>query len=198
MARLVELETKVHALLADLDAGREPGPALDFAVRTFGRRGRGETALEMARDALRRPIRVVAVVRNEGQPGGGPFWVCETDGTSTPQIMESAQIDRTDAGQAALFASATHFNPVDMALSLRDPAGAPYPLGPLVDDRGWLRASKTWRGRPLRALERPGLWNGAMAGWNTQFVEVPSWTFRPVKEVRDLLDPGHRSPAAAV
>jgi hypothetical protein len=194
--RLVELETRVHAHLADLHAGAEPGPAMDFAVRTFGRHGHGPNARAMAIDALDRPLRVAAVVRNEGQPGGGPFWVREPDGTSTPQIMESAQIDRNDPGQRALFAAATHFNPVDMVLALRDRHGEPYPLARFVDPRGWLRADKTHAGRPLRALERPGLWNGAMAGWNTVFVEVPAWTFRPVKEVRDLLGEGHRPPGA--
>lgn len=195
VARLLELEEETHRHLRSLRADAEPAPAIDFAVRVFGRRGQGETAAEMAWSALNRPIRVVAVVRNEGQPGGGPFWVREPDGTATPQIMESAQIRRDDPEQNALFQSATHFNPVDMALSVRDPWGTPYDLLELVDDRGWLKADKTYQGRPLKALERPGLWNGAMAGWNTVFVEVPSWTFRPVKELKDLLGEGHARPA---
>lgn len=195
IGRLLELEREVHAWLRRLDDGADAEAAIAFALSMFGRSGEGQTPRDRARDALARPIRVAAVVRNEGQPGGGPFWVVEPDGSSTPQIMESAQIDRSDEVQAARFASATHFNPVDMALSLRAPDGTAYALGPLVDDRAWLRAPKTHGGRPLQALERPGLWNGAMAGWNTLFVEVPSWTFRPVKELRNLLDEGHRSPA---
>ena len=194
LAELVRLERQVHDHLAALEDPRSAEQALAFAATTFGRRGHGSTLREQVTDALHRPIRVVGVVRNEGQPGGGPFWVREQDGTATLQIMESAQIDRSDKEQAALFAAATHFNPVDMALSLRAPNGRPYDLAALVDDRGWLRATKTHRGQPLRALERPGLWNGAMAGWNTRFVEIPAWTFRPVKQLHDLLGEGHRQP----
>lgn len=144
------------------------------------RRGRGD-----------RPIRVCGVVRNEGEPGGGPFWVDGPGGTSL-QIVESAQVDHGDAGQAAIWRAATHFNPVDLACSLRDAAGRPFELARFVDENAVFVASKTHEGRPLKALERPGLWNGAMAFWETVFVEVPKDTFAPVKSVFDLLRPEHR------
>jgi hypothetical protein len=139
-----------------------------------------------------RPIRVCGVVRNEGEPGGGPFWV---DGPAGPslQIVESAQVDLKDAAQAALWKAATHFNPVDLVCSLRDAAGRPFELGRFVDERAVFIAEKTHEGRPLKALERPGLWNGAMAFWETVFVEVPKETFAPVKTVLDLLRPEHRA-----
>ncbi len=139
-----------------------------------------------------RPIRVCGVVRNEGEPGGGPFWV---DGPGGPrlQIVESAQVDPHDPGQAAIFRAATHFNPVDLACSVRDGEGKPFDLPRFVDERAVFIAAKTHEGRPLKALERPGLWNGAMAFWETAFVEVPKETFAPVKTVLDLLRPEHRT-----
>lgn len=139
-----------------------------------------------------RPIRVCGVVRNEGEPGGGPFWVAGPQGESL-QIVESAQVDFADPGQAAIWKTATHFNPVDLACSLRNAAGDPFDLGRFVDENAVFIASKTHEGKPLKALERPGLWNGAMAFWETVFVEVPKETFAPVKTVLDLLRPEHRS-----
>jgi hypothetical protein len=139
-----------------------------------------------------RPIRVCGVVRNEGEPGGGPFWVDGPGGPSL-QIVESAQVDTKDAGQAAIWKTATHFNPVDLACSLQDRAGKPHDLARFVDENAVFIASRTHDGRPLKALERPGLWNGAMAFWETVFVEVPGETFAPVKTALDLLRPEHRS-----
>jgi hypothetical protein len=139
-----------------------------------------------------RPIRVCGVVRNEGEPGGGPFWVAGPGGESL-QIVESAQVDLKDAGQARIWSSATHFNPVDLACSLRDASGRPHDLSHFVDENAVFIAEKTHEGRPLKALERPGLWNGAMAFWETVFVEVPRETFAPVKTVLDLLRPEHRA-----
>jgi len=138
-----------------------------------------------------RPIRVCGVVRNEGEPGGGPFWVSGPGGESV-QIVESAQVDLKDAAQARIWNSATHFNPVDLACSLRDGAGKPFELSRFVDEDAVFVAEKTHDGKPLKALERPGLWNGAMAFWETVFVEVPKETFAPVKTVLDLLRPEHR------
>ncbi|MBK9062803.1 MAG: DUF4301 family protein [Acidobacteria bacterium] len=149
--------------------------------------------VELERASRRdRPIRVCGVVRNEGEPGGGPFWVAGPQGESL-QIVESAQVDLADPGQAAIWRTATHFNPVDLACSLRNTAGDPFDLGRFVDENAVFIASKTNEGRPLKALERPGLWNGAMAFWETAFVEVPKETFAPVKTVLDLLRPEHRS-----
>jgi hypothetical protein len=138
-----------------------------------------------------RPIRVVGVVRNEGEPGGGPFWVEGARGPAL-QIVESAQADLKDDGQARVWAAATHFNPVDLACSLRDGEGRPFSLADFVDERAVFVAQKTHEGRPLKALERPGLWNGAMAFWRTALVEVPKETFAPVKTALDLLRPEHR------
>jgi hypothetical protein len=140
-----------------------------------------------------RPIRICGVVRNEGEPGGGPFWVSGPDGTSK-QIVESAQADLADAGQAAIWGKATHFNPVDLACSLRDAAGRPFDLSLFVDERAVFVSKKTHEGGALLALERPGLWNGDMAHWETVFVEVPKETFAPVKTVLDLLRPEHLPP----
>jgi hypothetical protein len=139
-----------------------------------------------------RPIRVCGVVRNEGEPGGGPFWV-DGPGGPTLQIVESAQVDLDDPSQGAIWKTATHFNPVDLACSLRDSTGRPFDLPRFVDENAVFIARKTHEGKPLNALERPGLWNGAMAFWETVFAEVPKETFAPVKTVLDLLRPEHRT-----
>ncbi len=138
-----------------------------------------------------RPLRVCGVVRNEAEPGGGPFWV-KAPGRETRQIVESAQVDLANPSQAAIWSAATHFNPVDLACSLRDGFGRPFDLSRFVDERAVFIAKKTHEGRTLFALERPGLWNGAMAFWETVFVEVPKETFTPVKTALDLLRPEHR------
>lgn len=138
-----------------------------------------------------RPLRVCGVVPNEGEPGGGPFWVEGRHG-ARPQIVESSQVDSKDPAQQAILRSSTHFNPVDLVCSLRDSRGAPYPLREFVDPETVFLARKVSEGRPLEALERPGLWNGAMAGWQTVFVEMPKETFAPVKTVLDLLRPLHQ------
>jgi uncharacterized protein DUF4301 len=138
-----------------------------------------------------RPLRACGVVRNEGEPGGGPFWV-EGTGGETRQIVESAQVDLANPAQAAIWGAATHFNPVDLACSLRDRSGRPLDLSRFVDERAVFIAKKTHEGRTLFALERPGLWNGGMAFWETLFVEVPKDTFTPVKTALDLLRPEHQ------
>lgn len=139
-----------------------------------------------------RPLRVAGVVPNAGEPGGGPFWVDGARG-ATSQIVESAQVARDDAEQRAIFERATHFNPVDLVVALRDPSGRPYRLDRFVDPAASFVTTKVENGRRLTVLERPGLWNGAMAGWRTVFVEVPAWTFAPVKTVLDLARPEHRA-----
>lgn len=140
-----------------------------------------------------RPLRVAGVVPNAGEPGGGPFWVERGSDASSPQIVESAQVARDDAGQRAIFAAATHFNPVDLVVALRDAGGRPHRLGRFVDPAASFVTTKVENGRRLTVLERPGLWNGAMAGWRTVFVEIPAWTFAPVKTILDLTRPEHRS-----
>lgn len=144
------------------------------------------------RSILARPIRVCGMVRNEGEPGGGPFWVRNAGGGESLQIVESSQIDRDDPEQVAIVQASTHFNPVQLVCGLRGPEGGRLDLERYVDEEACFISEKSFQGRPLRALERPGLWNGAMAGWNTIFVEVPLETFNPVKTVLDLLRTPHR------
>ena len=144
------------------------------------------------RAILARPLRVCGMVRNQGEPGGGPFWVGDPAEGASLQIVETSQIDRRDPQQAHSLARATHFNPVDLVCALRDPQGRPLDLLRHVDPATGFLSEKSHQGRPLRALERPGLWNGAMARWNTIFVEVPVETFVPVKTVLDLLREAHR------
>jgi hypothetical protein len=142
---------------------------------------------------LDRPLRVCAMVRNQGEPGGGPFWVRAKDGTLRPQIVESAQVDTGVSAQRKIVESATHFNPVDLVCALRDPEGGLYKLQDFVDPEAYFITSKSKDGKTLKALELPGLWNGSMAFWNTVFVEVPVETFNPVKTVNDLLRPNHQA-----
>ena len=143
--------------------------------------------------ALDRPLRVCGVVRNQGEPGGGPFWVESPSGGISPQIVETSQIDPASPEQQAVLKASSHFNPVDVACGLRDRHGRPYDLQRTIDPATVFIAEKSHEGRSLKALERPGLWNGAMAGWNTVFVEVPDATFAPVKTVLDLLRPEHQA-----
>lgn len=142
---------------------------------------------------LDRPLRVCGMVRNEGEPGGGPYIAVNPDGTSSPQILESSQIDTTQPKYADMMARATHFNPVDLVCYIRDIDGKKYDLPAHVDAATGFISSKSLHGRELKALELPGLWNGAMSDWNTIFVEVPADTFNPVKTVNDLLRPAHQA-----
>lgn len=187
------LRGRVAAHVAALAAG-EAGAgerARAFALATFGRDDAPPAPGDLAA-WLERPLRVCGMVRNTGEPGGGPFWVRGADGRVTPQVVESAQVDAGDPAQAAVFARATHFNPVFFACALRDGAGRPHDLEARVDPAAVIVTRKSAGGRELLALERPGLWNGAMAGWNSVFVEVPLEVFNPVKTVLDLLRPEHQ------
>lgn len=138
---------------------------------------------------LDRPIRVCGMVRNEGEPGGGPFWVANDDGTVQLQIAESSQIAEKDRG---IMAKATHFNPVDLICAVRRSDGTKFDLREFVDPSTGFISHKSSGGKELLAQELPGLWNGAMAKWNTVFAEVPITTFSPVKTVQDLLRPQHQ------
>jgi hypothetical protein len=133
------------------------------------------------------------MVKNEGEPGGGPFWVDDQDGKGggSLQIVEESQIDMEDPRQRTLWSSAGYFNPVDLVCAIRDRNGRAFDLSAFVDPETSAIARKSEKGRELLALERPGLWNGSMAFWNTVFVEVPLATFNPVKTVEDLLRPQH-------
>ncbi len=148
--------------------------------------------IEILKDKLHRPIRVCGMVKNEGEPGGGPYWVRDRNGNISLQIVESAQVDMANKGQVSIFKEATHFNPVDLVCGVKDYKGEKYNLLNFIDPKQGFITLKTKEGKDLKALELPGLWNGAMAYWNTIFVEVPSSTFNPVKTVNDLLKPAHR------
>ncbi len=143
-------------------------------------------------DRFDRPLRVCGMVRNEGEPGGGPFWVRTSSGETTLQIVEGAQIDSNSTSQKSIFAQSTHFNPVDLVCGLRNAQGRAYDLQDFVDEDMGILTEKSKDGQTVRALEHPGLWNGSMARWNTVFVEVPIATFTPVKTVLDLLRPSHQ------
>lgn len=142
-------------------------------------------------DRLQRPLRVCGMVKNEGEPGGGPFWVDE-GGERTLQIVERHQIDGADPAQKSLWAASTHFNPVDIVCGLRDYQGRKIELAEFVDQKAISLTEKNEKGRHITVLEYPGLWNGAMSRWNTVFVEVPNATFNPVKTIDDLLRPEHQ------
>ncbi len=139
------------------------------------------------KEKLNRPMRVCGVVKNTGEPGGGPFLAYNQDGTVSPQILESSQIDKNDAKAMEMFTKGTHFNPVDLVCALKDYQGNHFNLPQYVDKQTGFVSYKSKNGKDLKALELPGLWNGAMSDWNTIFVEVPIETFNPVKTVNDLL-----------
>ncbi|MEP7013512.1 MAG: DUF4301 family protein [Acidobacteriota bacterium] len=181
LERMVPAEDLLHA-------------AERFLEQEFGRAPRPGSSADERKQALiadlSRPLRVCGVVQNTGEPGGGPFWVAGESGEpATPQLVETSQLDPLE--RADLLAAATHFNPVDLVCALRI-GGRRLDLLRFVDPNAVFVTEKSQAGRPLLALERPGLWNGAMAGWNTQFVEVPNATFAPVKTVLDLLRPEHQ------
>ncbi len=141
---------------------------------------------------LLRPLRVCGMVKNEGEPGGGPFWATNSDGTVSLQVIESAQFDENNPAQMGIMKDSTHFNPVDLICAPYKQDGEKYNLLEYTDPQAGFIAYKSSDGRDLKAQELPGLWNGAMANWNTLFVEVPIITFNPVKTVNDLLRANHQ------
>ncbi|MEH6512194.1 MAG: DUF4301 family protein [Maribacter arcticus] len=145
------------------------------------------------KDKINRPIRICGMVKNEGEPGGGPFWITNAKGEVSLQIIESAQIDMENEQQENIMKNSTHFNPVDLVCGVRTYKGEKFDLLKFVDDKQGFITGKTKDGKELKALELPGLWNGAMAFWNTIFVEVPLVTFNPVKSVVDLLKDSHQA-----
>lgn len=147
---------------------------------------------EFIRRKLNRPLRVCGMVRNEGEPGGGPFQAYCADGSISLQILESAQFDTNDAQQMSILKKSTHFNPVDIVCAVKDVNGNKFDLTKYVDHNTGFISSKSKDGRELKALELPGLWNGSMSDWNTIFVEVPIETFNPVKTINDLLRKEHQ------
>lgn len=201
---LVALQQQVFSYLEKLATGRAD-EALLGEIMTFARQQlaimlpaelqhtQRQEQIDFLMNRLNRPLRVCGMVQNVGEPGGGPFWVEDPDGSLSRQIIEASQVDTASPEQGVIFAASTHFNPVDLVCGVRDYRGRPFDLRQFADPNTGFISHKTYAGQPLKALELPGLWNGAMAYWNTVFVEVPLSTFSPVKTVFDLLRPEHQS-----
>jgi nicotinamide riboside kinase len=152
-----------------------------------------ENKIEYLKNVLNRPIRVCGMVKNEGEVGGGPFWVKDAKGFVSLQIVETAQIDLANVNQNEIHKKATHFNPVDLVCGIKNYKGIKFNLEQFIDANSGFVVEKTKKGKYLKAYELPGLWNGAMANWITIFVEIPLITFNPVKTVNDLLKPAHQN-----
>ena len=200
MGVALELRDKVFDYLRKLDA--DPSVQLCNEIENFLDKTlciqmplahSHEERVQMLRGKLNRPVRVCGMVRNEGEPGGGPYIIAGKDGCTSLQILESVQINPSDPGAMKAMSQATHFNPVDLVCCLLDYKGNHFDLPAYVDPEAGFISSKSFEGRALKALELPGLWNGAMSDWNTLFVEVPIETFNPVKVVLDLLRPAHQA-----
>ena len=158
----------------------------DFEKFTF------EYKLSYLFEHLNRPIRICGMVKNEGEPGGGPFWVKDSNGTVSLQIVESSQVEKNDTKQAEILANSTHFNPVDLVCGTKNYKSEKFDLTNFIDHNSGFIVDKTNNGKALKGYELPGLWNGAMAKWTTIFVQVPLITFNPVKTVNDLLKAAHQ------
>ena len=199
---LVTLQAKAFDYLRLLDTGsythEQLAEMIQFVQRDLCCRKADIKELEDAelviylRKKLNRPMRVCGVVKNVGEPGGGPFLTYNQDGTVSLQILESSQIDKSNEQYMRMFTEGTHFNPVDLVCAVKDYKGQPFNLPDYVDKTTGFISSKSKNGRELKALELPGLWNGAMSDWSTVFVEVPLSTFNPVKTVNDLLREQHQ------
>jgi len=188
---LVELQERTFDYLRKLEAGEaDLKEAAAFIEERLCTKLPAAYDRNLLMKVLDRPIRLCGMVRNEGEPGGGPFWVANADGTQSLQIAESSQISPEDL---PLMKSATHFNPVDLVCGVKRADGSKFDLRNYTDPETGFISSKSSGGRELRAQELPGLWNGAMANWNTVFVDVPISTFSPVKVVQDLLRPQHQA-----
>lgn len=199
---LIEAHDKIARYLDELRKGTPSPEKLDEMVKFLNTTlcTKDERIASMTADELKdyltakfnRPLRVCGMVVNEGEPGGGPYITYNRDGSASPQILESTQIDSSNPEAVAMMKTATHFNPVDLVCYITDVDGNKFDLRKFVDpDTGFI-SEKSLGGRDLRALELPGLWNGAMSDWSTIFVEVPAATFNPVKTVNDLLRPVHQ------
>ena len=203
-AYLTELQDEIFSILSALDEDGTSEDLISIALRFMRERlfinipqameckGPGER-LEFILSRLSRPVRICGMVKNEGEPGGGPFWVRGRDGTDSLQIVEKAQVDIDSDEQRAILESATHFNPVDLVCGVLNYRGEPFKLMDFRDPDAGFISIKSSGGRQLKALELPGLWNGTMADWTTIFVEVPISTFNPVKTVVDLLRKEHQA-----
>lgn len=205
MGKALMLRDKIFAYLRQFDAQGDPASAScrelcdrveNFLDKTLCIQLPLTTdpaeRVALLRSKLNRPIRVCGMVRNQGEPGGGPFIVTGKDGSSNLQVLESVQINMADPRSKEILSHAGHFNPVDLVCCIHDYMGRKFDLLKFVDSDAGFISSKSYQGRELKALELPGLWNGSMSDWNTLFVEVPLETFNPVKVVLDLLRPAHQ------
>ncbi len=197
---LITLKNKIDAYNEILETGVEQEDLDDIyefienvlMIKPKKKLKKFEDKIEFARKILNRPLRVAGMVKNLGQEGGGPFLV-EYDEFISPQIVEKSQIDLTNPHYKELLKKSTHFNPTFMVLSVKDYKGNKFNLLDFVDEKASFITIKNYHGHDIKALERPGLWNGAMAFWNTVFVQVPLTVFNPVKTVFDLLKPNHQN-----
>ena len=198
---LIELQQQIFNYLNDIEKNEEVdlSEIIAFAQKSLNIKfpdGFSKYTLEnkisFVQNILDRPIRICGMVKNEGDTGGGPFWVRDSEGTVSLQIVETSQIDLANADQARILANATHFNPVDLVCGLRNHRNQKFDLAQFVDHNSGFIVEKNKDGAPLKGYELPGLWNGAMAKWITVFVEVPLTNFNPVKTVNDLLKPAHQ------
>ena len=193
---LVTLQKQAFDYLRLLDEGATDEQLKEIAVfveKCLCTNPKGKKVdADYLRRKLNRPMRVCGVVKNVGEPGGGPFLTYNQDGTVSLQILESSQIDTNNAEYMKMFTQGTHFNPVDLVCAVKDYKGQPFNLPDFVDKTTGFISSKSKGGKELKALELPGLWNGAMSDWSTIFVEVPLGTFNPVKTVNDLLREQHQ------
>ena len=199
---LITLQKKAFEYLELLDSGKYTHEQIEEIIRFVQNdlccRKADIKELEDAdlviylRKKLNRPMRVCGVVKNVGEPGGGPFLTYNQDGTVSLQILESSQIDKSNKEYMEMFTKGTHFNPVDLVCAVKDYKGNAFDLPKFVDPTTGFISQKSKSGKELQALELPGLWNGAMSDWSTIFVEVPLSTFNPVKTVNDLLREQHQ------
>lgn len=200
---LLELQSRIFAYLRILDS-QEMASEMITEILTFlrdqlnielnddFRKIEVNNQISTLKEALNRPVRVCGMVKNEGEPGGGPFWVRGIDGNVSLQIVETSQVDLKNGDQAKILSNATHFNPVDLVCGLKNYKNEKFDLKQFVDPNSGFIVHKNNAGIDVKAYELPGLWNGAMANWLTVFVEVPLFTFNPVKTVNDLLKPAHQ------
>ena len=199
---LVEVQDQAYGYIRELSKKNHSdkllNEALEFAVESLAvipskqiHQGTKQGKVSFLLDKLNRPLRVCGMVKSTGAPGGGPFWVGENNDTASPQIVESSQVDLASTEQSDIWNASTHFNPVDIVCGLRDFRGKPFDLSSFYDPSACFISTKSMNGKPLKALELPGLWNGGMTFWNTIFVEVPLITFNPVKTFLDLLEEVH-------
>lgn len=201
--KLIELQSKVFRILKELNNSaintERAEEILSFVRQELSYEPKdipnltdSAKTIQFFKNILDRPMRVCGVVKNSGEPGGGPYWAPNSQGNISLQIVEFSQVNNADTSQVEIFKKATHFNPVDLVCSPRRFDGTKFDLTKFVDNNTCFISQKSKEGKILKALELPGLWNGAMADWNTLMIEVPAETFNPVKTVNDLLRPLHQ------